>query len=152
MSEQAEIVQEEVSVNEMEAWMVNKFPVRDSPVRHIFTPGLYTRQILMTAGTFISSRVHKSEHPYFISMGKALVWTEEGMVLLEAPHTGITKPGTHRFLLILQDCIWTTVHANPDNETVGEIEKRIIEPFDNPEIKKVLLKQAMDYIEQNLSL
>jgi hypothetical protein len=78
---------------------------------HYFTPGLYTREIYMVAGSLIISKIHKTEHPFVISAGKAYVKKNDGdWELLEAPYTGITYPGTRRVLYIEEDCVWTTFH------------------------------------------
>ena len=82
----------------------------DLPVTHYFTPGLYCRQIYMPAGVTLTSKIHKTEHVYIISQGKVAVTTDEESVILSAPHTGITKPGTKRALHIIEDTIWTTMH------------------------------------------
>ncbi len=88
---------------------------------HIFTPGIYVREVLMKKNDFITTRIHLTEHPFIISMGRVLIWTDEqGVVELGAPYTGITKPGTRRMIFMLEDTIWSTVHANPDNETDPE--------------------------------
>jgi hypothetical protein len=83
----------------------------EPPLMHYFTPGLYTREIYMAAGTLIISKIHKTEHPFVISAGKAYVKKNDGdWELLEAPYTGITYPGTRRVLYIEEDCVWTTFH------------------------------------------
>lgn len=90
---------------------LGQFPRVDCPVKHRFTPGLYTREIFMPKGTAIVSRVHKTEHPFAVLSGCALVWTEsEGVVRLEAGHVGVTRPGTRRVLYIAEDCRWATFH------------------------------------------
>ena len=112
---------------------------------HMFTDGMYIREIFMPAGSLITSKVHKTEHPYIVSYGKVAVsidgddWDE-----ITAPYTGITKPGTRRVLYILEDCIWTTFHRvdnmkseyndlNDDEKEniVKEIEEKILEPHIN---------------------
>ena len=35
-------------------------------------------------------------------------------VLLTAPHTGVTLPGTQRLILALEDITWVTTHVIPD--------------------------------------
>lgn len=97
------------------------------PVEHIFTPGMYCRQIFMPAGATVTSKIHKTEHVYIISKGRVIVATDEGSVELEAPHTGVTKPGTKRALYIVEDTIWTTMHPTELTD-VDEIEKQIIAP------------------------
>ena len=104
-----------------------------APVTHRFTPGLYIREILMPAGSIITSAVHKTEHPYVVSAGRCFVYleNEERWELIQAPHTGITKPGTRRLLIMVYDTIWTTFHVT-DLTDVGEIEDEIIEKRQNP--------------------
>lgn len=94
----------------------------DLPVTHIFTPGLYTRQIFMAASaypvaTVVTSRIHLTEHPFVVSKGRLKVWDEEmGWQSIEAPFTGITKVGTRRILIILEDTIWTTFHVTSETD------------------------------------
>lgn len=102
------------------------------PVTHHFIPGFYCRQIFMPAGTELTSKIHRTEHPFMVTKGKLAVFTEDGgMVMISAPYTGITKPGTRRALKIFEDTIWTTFHAT-DETDVGKIEQQIIEPHDIP--------------------
>lgn len=104
-----------------------EMPQVELRVRHLFTPGLYTREIFMPAGVFVISRVHKKQHPYVISKGKASVWIDGvGVRVLSAPFTGITEPGTRRLLCILEDCVWTTHHVTPFTD-LKEIEADIIQ-------------------------
>jgi hypothetical protein len=92
-------------------------PPAELPLIHRFTPGLYSREIFMPKGTMIVSRVHKTEHPYAVLQGKALVWCPdaEDAEVLAAGHIGITMAGTRRVLYILEDCRWVTFH--PTKET-----------------------------------
>jgi len=108
-------------------------PPAEAPLVHRFPPGLYIRQITMPAGSIITSRIHKYEAPFFITKGKCIVVSEhEGTVTYQAPHSGITKPGTRRLLLILEDTIWTTVHPNPDGiADVGELTDHLTYVRDN---------------------
>jgi hypothetical protein len=110
------------------AMSTSEFPPLDFPLTHRFTPGLYIREIFMPAGSLLTSKIHKTEHPFVISKGVVSVWTKEtGAVLYRAPHTGITYPGTRRVLFVHEDTIWTTFHVG-DETTVEEFEARIIEP------------------------
>lgn len=91
------------------------------PLDHFFTPGIYTRKILMPAGTFVVSMKHKTTHPFFIMKGKVAVLKEkegggfEVEGLFEAGYMGVTRPDTKRFLYNIEDTVWITCHANPDN-------------------------------------
>lgn len=99
-----------------------------APVEHFFTPGLYCRRIEMPKGSLITSKIHRTEHPYFVLAGKAAVWDgENGVQIIKAPYFGITKPGTRRVLLIGEDCTWITAHPTAHTD-VALIEADIIEP------------------------
>lgn len=132
-------------IDELEKAIVENLELVDCPVTHIFTEGMYIRQIAMPAGSLITSKIHKTQHPYTISHGVAAVsidgqdWCE-----LSAPYTGITEPGTRRVLYIVEDCIWTTYHPIPNMKSdynelseeekqkiVDGIEEEILEPHIN---------------------
>jgi hypothetical protein len=92
------------------------------PLKHIFTPNLYTRQIFMEAWTknskgeevqtCIVSKIHKSTHPFNISLGKCAIYNkaDDFLGIVEAPYLGVTIAGTRRLLLIIEPTIWTTYH------------------------------------------
>lgn len=93
-----------------------EMPQVKMPLHHIFTPGLYVREIMIPAGTIATTRIHLTEHPFIISHGTASIWTgEDGWITVGAPFTGITKPGTRRVIYAHTDVIWTTCHVS--NET-----------------------------------
>ena len=127
-------------VDEVES-MIAQGDLIDCPLRHFFTPGLYCREIFMPAGTMLTSKIHKTEHPFVVSMGRLSVIKEEGNQLIEAPFTGVTYPGTRRVLYIHEDTIWTTFHptdikpkstsSEDIQAAVDEIESIIIESHIN---------------------
>lgn len=103
----------------------------EMPVTHRFTPGLYIREIHIPAGTLLTSAIHRTEHPFIISKGRIAVISEnEGRVIYEAPHCGITKPGTRRVLHAETDTVWTTFHATEETD-VARICAAILEPHAN---------------------
>lgn len=119
------------SIDELESAMLTNFTQVDCPLEHIFTDGLYVRKITMPKGALITSKIHKTQHQFFILKGEVIVWVDGVETILKAPYVGITEPGTRRVLYILKKCIWATSHPNPDNETVEQIEERILEKHDN---------------------
>ena len=145
-------------LDELEVAMLENCEPVHCLTTHMFTDGMYIREIFMPAGSLITSKVHKTEHPYIVSYGKVAVsidsndWDE-----ITAPYTGITKPGTRRVLYIIEDCIWTTFHRVDDMKSeyndlnddekeniVKEIEEKILEPHVNyltgTDIKQEYLK------------
>ena len=131
-------------VDEIEAEMLN-LPTVDCPLIHLFTPGMYVRQIFMPEGTLLTSKIHNTEHPYCVSKGIVSVKIDNGeWQSIEAPYLGVTKKGTRRILFIHEDCIWQTFHPlefikgnenelpeNELNELLEKIENTILEPHIN---------------------
>lgn len=122
-----------VSLDELEASIVaSDCPRVDCPIVHRFTPGLYIREITIPAGTLLTSMEHLLEHPFVISKGRIRVTSEtEGSVIYEAPHTGITQPGTRRALFAETDVVWTTFHVTQETD-VEKIGEAILAPHFNP--------------------
>jgi hypothetical protein len=131
------------TVDKMQAVM-EKMPQVEMPLTHEFAPNLYIRTILMPKGSFVISKIHKTEHPFIISRGKVAVWIEGvGVKIFTAPHRGITKAGTRRLLYMHEDTEWTTFHVT-DKTDLDEIEKDVIfkpESDDVVEISETELKQ-----------
>ena len=145
-------------LDELEVAMLENCEPVHCLTTHMFTDGMYIREIFMPAGSLITSKVHKTEHPYIVSYGKVAVSIDSNdWIEITAPYTNITKPGTRRVLYILEDCIWTTFHRidgmkseynelNDDEKEniVKEIEKKILEPHINyltrTDIKQEYLK------------
>jgi len=104
-----------------------------TPLKHIFTDGIYTRQIFIPKGKVLTGKIHLHEHPNMLMAGKVLVATEDGgREILEAPVLMASPSGTKRMVYAIEDCIWITVHANPTNTTdLKELEEIIIAPSYN---------------------
>jgi len=116
------------------------------PLKHNFLDGCYVREITMPKGALLTSKIHKITHPYFILKGDVSVLTEEGVVRLKAPYSGVTKAGTKRVLYIHEETVWTTVHVTKHTD-LKKIEKQIIaKNYDEaPEISQEdfkMLKEA----------
>lgn len=128
----------------LERRILDELPPVHMPVEHTLTPGLYRRTITMPPGTLLTSKIHRTEHPYAVLRGAAFVLVAgEAPVLLEAGHQGVTKPMTRRALFIPHDsepCVWSTWHPlsleeeqmRQNGATIEDmlaaIERRIIEP------------------------
>jgi len=91
-----------------------------------FCGGMYVRTIFIPAGSYLTSKIHKFEHTFFIAEGNITIFTEDGgEETLEAPYLGITTPGTRRFARCNTNTIWTT-HHRVEGHTAEEVEKEII--------------------------
>jgi hypothetical protein len=97
----------------------------DCPVRHLFAPGAYAREMSIPKGTVIIGKIHRHAHLNFISAGKVRVLTEHGPVEMTAPHSFVSEVGTKRIVHALEDTIWTTVHVT-DETDLEKIEDHVI--------------------------
>lgn len=118
-------------MDQIEADILRLPPVQID-IRHIIAPGIIDREMRAPAGSFITSKIHKTEHIFKVMQGSILVRTEnDGVVRIDAPFTGKTFPGTRRVAYVLEDVIWSTIHAtgltDPD-----ELEKEITVDYKNP--------------------
>ncbi len=89
----------------------------EAPIRHYFVDGLFAREISIRAGCRIVGAVHKADSLIVISKGRLVMATNDGPKEVSAPHTHICKAGTQNAVVVLEDCVWTNFHPNPDNET-----------------------------------
>lgn len=98
------------------------------PLKHSFTDGIYVREIFIPKGTILTGKIHKHEHPNFLMKGTVKIATEyDGVKILKAPLSMISKAGTKRTLIALTDLVWVTVHHNPKNkQNIDELESDIV--------------------------
>lgn len=116
------------------------------PLKHTFADGLYIREVTMPKGYLITSKLHKTTHPYFVLSGDVSVITPDGPIRIIAPHSGITKAGTKRILYMNEETVWITVHATKETDlekiedeliakTYEELPEEIKKAFDGKEME-----------------
>ncbi len=118
-------------IDELEVAMIENMELIDIPVTHLFCHGMYVRSVTCPAGSLITTKIHKTEHPFTVSKGKVEVMNEKGIwIEISAPFTGITKKGTRRVVKVLEDCVWTTYHPyrgmKSEFNTLPEAQKEVI--------------------------
>jgi hypothetical protein len=111
--------------------MIASYPQVECPLVHRFTNNMYIREIFVPAGTLLTSKVHKFEHPFVLSKGTITIWDGEEEIYISAPFCGITKENTRRIVFVLEDCVFTTFHVT-DKKTVEEVEDEILIKHNNP--------------------
>ena len=117
-----------VQVNKVEKLQsaMLKMPQVELPTFHFFADGMYARVVKRPAGTLIVGKVHKKEHFYIITKGKIRVANEQGSTIYESGDVIVSKPGTKRAVLALEDSVCMTVHRC--NETdLEKIEEELVE-------------------------
>lgn len=100
-----------------------------------FCGGMYIKPVVVKAGSYLTSKVHAVEHPFFLMEGEIdlFIKDEEGGVVsvpLRSPHIDISTIGTRRFGYCKSDILWVTVHRT-DRLTEEEVEGEVITPREN---------------------
>lgn len=106
---------------------MREMPQVELETQHYFADGMYAREVFRPAGTLLVGKVHKREHFYIVTMGAVQVATENGLRIYRAPAVVVSKPGTKRAVLALEDSVCMTVHRT-DNTDLEAIERELIEP------------------------
>lgn len=101
--------------------------------RHIFTQGIYAREITIPEGSTVVGEKHKTTHINILSKGKISVLTERGIETLEAPYTFVAPPGTKRVGFAHTEVVWTTFHATEETN-IAKLEQQLIEKTYTPPI------------------
>lgn len=91
---------------------------------------LYCRKVSRAANIATLGRVHKQEHFYIIAKGKIAVRGENGLQTYFAGDVVISKPGTQRLVVSLEDSVTITMHKVSSMD-MDQIEKELVE--DDPD-------------------
>ena len=103
-----------------------KLPQVELETRHYFADGMYAREVVRAAGTLIVGRVHKKEHFYIVTKGRIKVTSDDGVKEYAAPTVLISKPGTKRAVLALEDSVCMTVHRTM-KKSLKNVERELVE-------------------------
>ncbi|AVR10305.1 SET domain-containing protein-lysine N-methyltransferase [Burkholderia thailandensis] len=102
---------------------IQRMPPVDCPVRHYFAPGMAAREMTVPAGVVLTGAVHRHEHLCTISKGRIAVSTDDGMKVLSAPYTFVSRAGSKRVGYAIEETVWTTYHATDETDIDRLIEE-----------------------------
>lgn len=106
--------------------MKENLPSVDTPVRHIFEPGVYIREITIPAGVLFVGRAHRYGHKLRMLEGRCRLIGPDGSTVIEPPYEMATYPG---FLMVLETYehhVGRTYHPNPDECRDTDLMERLI--------------------------
>ena len=83
--------------------------------KHSFADGIYIREMRMKQGQLGFSAIHKHSYGFFLLSGVLASSKEEGVEEFIAPCYIVSPRGAKRVVYAIEDCVITTVHANPTN-------------------------------------
>ena len=83
--------------------------------KHSFAEGIYIREMRMKKGQLGFSAIHKHSYGFFLLSGILASSKEDGVEEFIGPCYIISPQGAKRIVYAIEDCVITTVHANPTN-------------------------------------
>jgi hypothetical protein len=86
----------------------------ETPLKHLFEPGVYIREMRVPAGTLLTGREHLLGHRVELCHGSAILFAPDGKFRFDAPAHMESKPGFHAVAYMLTDVVARTVHPNPE--------------------------------------
>jgi quercetin dioxygenase-like cupin family protein len=93
---------------------------------HYHTPELYGRRIVVPTGVVFTTKVHKSDHIAVCLRGHIVIMKEDGSRFeVKAPDVFITPKGTQRFIYVVDEVEWLTVHACKEQD-MDRVEKALV--------------------------
>lgn len=102
--------------------------------KHVFADGIYSREILIPAGTVITGKVHRNSDLNIVVYGHMRVRTEDGIKDVHAPAHFRGCAGVKQIGYAYDDTLWITVHATRTTN-LDELEKELfIECEDEPHV------------------
>ncbi len=109
---------------------LKQMPQAEIPTMHDFCDGLYARTVVVPKDAIVTGSVHSKDNFFVIRAGSAVIYTPNGPQVFHAGHMGISPKGHKIGGYALSEVIFTTFHANPENDKDLEIlwNKYTIEP------------------------
>lgn len=133
MNALANITPEQLTAEGAITCLVGKDTELVCPVTHRFQPGVYIREIFMPAGTIVVGNVHRGQHQNVVLSGVADVLFEGERKIIKGGDVFESNAGARKFLKIIEDMRFITIHANPgDERDIDLLEDRIIDADASP--------------------
>jgi hypothetical protein len=99
--------------------------------RHIFSGGVYLREVDIPMGTLAIGKRHRRETCNILMKGSLVIYAGGGKkpVRIDAPFLFTSEAGTKKVVYALEDCTFITIHPTSSTD-LDEIEKEFITPED----------------------
>jgi hypothetical protein len=93
---------------------ITDLPPETCPVKHIFEPGMYVREMFIPAGALFIGRPHRHGHRCELVSGSiSHIIDQDTEVQRDAPFEVVTVPGYQMVLRAITDVVGRTYHPNP---------------------------------------
>ena len=113
-------------IEEQMVQMNNAVPI---PENHIFSGGIYIRQIAIPKGTLVMGKRHRIETCNVLLRGVLELYPEDGEdpVIIRGPIVFTSQPYTKKFAYCLEDAIFMNIIPTKETDP-DEVERQVIIP------------------------
>lgn len=126
VSEPMEEIEFEKRVDEIQDYLIDRGH-RENPhgYVHDFAEGMYYREMTKAPMEFSVGAKHRIDHLCLMMRGRQLLFTHEGVVLLEEGCQFVGLAGSRKVTLTLTEVVFANVFSNPDDcRDIEELERR----------------------------
>jgi len=128
-----------ISLDAIERMMLAEDQV-DCPVQHHFGGGIYIREGLIPAGTYIMGHAHKKETMNVLLRGKMAVFVNGEVKVIEGPFIFVSDPG-RKFGYAIENCYFQNIHPTEETD-LEKIEEIFVDKSDSWAAKKIENQQV----------
>ena len=118
-----DVVIEKMELIEAAALQLPQVPVYTT---HRFAAGVYMREIVVPADTFIVGHQHRHECLNVLLSGKACVYSDGKVREIEAPFIFKSEAGVRKMAYVREEMRWLTVHHTDETDLVKLEEELIV--------------------------
>jgi quercetin dioxygenase-like cupin family protein len=118
------------------------------PLKHLFAPGVYYREITMPKGKVVLGKKHKTTHFNIVLTGHVTVCIGDELADLIAPCVFISEAGVQKLLYMHEETRWATIHPT-DETNIEKLEELLVEdlPFElQQKIKTEKEQKCLSYL------
>jgi len=121
-----ELLCQDLDLTDLEVRLA-KLPQIEEQVDHIFSGGVYIRQLHVPDGSLIIGKRHRFETCNILMSGTMLLYSGEGRapVAITGPYQFTSAPNVKKMAYCVGDCVFMNIHPT-DKTDLGEIERDFI--------------------------
>lgn len=106
----------QLPAEQVEKYFLANVEQADCPIRHLFGPGIYIREVHFPAGIMVIGHEHKDAHTNLFLSGKLNLYQGDGSYqTLEAPAFFVSPPG-RKMAYTLTPCVWQNIYATEETD------------------------------------
>lgn len=108
----------------------------DPEIKHHFSSGVYAKETMIPAGSWLMQHTHKHSHLSILASGSIELVVDGEKSVLHAPACLSISAGKHHGIKSLTDVVWYCVHAT-DCTNEDEVDKVLIAPANGAQIQNI---------------